>query len=111
MSSFLYSLFFGGMVGWALVSPDRVAPSRMVGVSASNNLPLHHEVQKFSSCTDSPGWSHKKGRKMVLCVYVVLGSCYGTLTITIATHAFLTKCITSQTGHMAACQNITSSCS
>jgi len=32
---------------WALVSPDGVAPSRMVGVSASVNLPLHHEVQKF----------------------------------------------------------------
>ena len=36
----------------------------MVGVSASVNLPLHHEVQKFSSDTGSPGWSRKKGRKM-----------------------------------------------
>jgi len=27
---------------WALVTPDGVAPSRMVGVSASVNLPLHH---------------------------------------------------------------------
>ena len=36
---------------WALVSPDGVAPSRMVGVSASVNLPLHHKVQKFSSGT------------------------------------------------------------
>jgi len=38
------------MEGWcrlALVSPDGVAPSRMVGVSASVNLPLHHTVQKF----------------------------------------------------------------
>jgi len=35
----------------ALVSPDGVAPSRMVGVSASVNLPLHHKVQKFSSGT------------------------------------------------------------
>ena len=26
---------------WAPVSPDGVAPSRMVGVSASVNLPLH----------------------------------------------------------------------
>jgi len=25
--------------------------------SASVNLPLHHKVQKFSSGTDSPGWS------------------------------------------------------
>jgi len=29
---------------WALVSPDGVAPSFMVGVSASVNLPLHHKV-------------------------------------------------------------------
>ena len=55
---------------WVLVSPDGVAPSRIVGVSASVNLPLHHEVQKFSSGTGSPGWSQKKGRKMV----VVCGS-------------------------------------
>jgi len=33
----------------------------MVGVSASVNLPLHHEVQKFSSGTGSPGWSRRKG--------------------------------------------------
>jgi len=49
---------------WALVSPDGVAPSRMVGVSASVNVPLHHKVQKFSSGTGSPGWSRKK----VVCV-------------------------------------------
>jgi len=36
-------------------------------VSASVNLPLHHEVQKFFSGTGSPGWSQKKGRKMVVC--------------------------------------------
>jgi len=35
-------------------------------VSASVNLPLHHEVQKFSSGTGSPGWSRKKGRKTVV---------------------------------------------
>ena len=59
---------------WALVSQDGVAPSRMVGVSASVNLPLHHKVQKFSSGTGSPGWSRKKGRKTVVvwCVIVVL---------------------------------------
>ena len=34
---------------WALVSPDGAAPSRMVDVSASVNLPLHHKVQKFFS--------------------------------------------------------------
>ena len=54
---------------WALVSPDGVVPSRMVGVSASVNLLLHHKVQKFASGTSSPGWSRKKGRKMVVVVY------------------------------------------
>jgi len=29
---------------------------------------LHHKVQKFSSGTSSPGWSWKKGRKMVVVV-------------------------------------------
>jgi len=61
------------MVGWwrwALVSPDGVAPSRMVSVSASVNLPLHHEVQKFSSDTGSLGWSRKKDRKTVAVVVV-----------------------------------------
>jgi len=30
---------------WALVSADGVAPSLLVDVSASVNLPLHHEIQ------------------------------------------------------------------
>jgi len=55
-----------------MVSPDGVAPSRMVGVSASVNLPLHHKVLKFYSGTGSPGWSRKKGRKTVVVVVVVL---------------------------------------
>jgi len=55
----------------ALVSPDGVAPCQMVDVSASVNLPLHHKVQKFSSGTDSPGWSRKKGRKVVVVCGVV----------------------------------------
>jgi len=50
-----------------LVSPDGVAPVRMVCVSTSVKLPLHHKVQKFSG-TGSPGWSRKKGRKMVVVV-------------------------------------------
>ena len=53
----------GGWWRWALVSPDGVAPSRMICVSASVNLPLHHKVQKFSSGTGSSGRSRKKGRK------------------------------------------------
>jgi len=60
----------GGWWRWALVGSDGVAPSRMVSVSASVNLPLHHKVQKFSSGTGSPGWSRKKGRKIVVVVVV-----------------------------------------
>jgi len=37
-----------------MLSPDRVAPSQIVSVSASVNLPLHHNVQKFSFGTSSP---------------------------------------------------------
>ena len=53
---------------WALVGLDGVAPSRMVSVSASVNIPLHHKVQKFSSGTASLRWSRKKGRKTVVVV-------------------------------------------
>ena len=42
--------------GGLLISPDGVAPSRMVGVSASVSLLLHREVQKKnSSGAGSPG--------------------------------------------------------
>ena len=68
--SLMYKGIMGGWWRWALVSPDGVTPSRMVGVSASVNLPLHHKVQKFSSGTGSPGWSRKKGRKTVVVVDV-----------------------------------------
>jgi len=54
-----------------MVSPDAVAPSRMVSVSASVNLTLHHKVQKFSFGTGSSGWSWKKGRKTVVVVVVM----------------------------------------
>jgi len=54
------------MVEVALVSPDGLAPIRMVSVSASVTLPLHHKVQKFSSDTGSPGWSWKRGHKTVV---------------------------------------------
>jgi len=59
-------LHIWGWWKWALVSPDGVAPSWMVSVSACVNLPLHYKVQKFSSGTSSPGWSWKKGRKTVV---------------------------------------------
>ena len=72
----VYILYNGGWWRWALVSPDGVAPSWMVGVSASVNLPLYHKVQKLSSGTGWPGWSQKKGRKMVVCVstYYIKGN-------------------------------------
>ena len=50
-------------------------PSRMVGVSASVNLPLHHKVQGFSPGAGSPGWSRKKGCIMVVCVCVLCCFC------------------------------------
>ena len=50
----------------ALISPDGVAPNRMVSVFASVNLPVHHEVHKFSSGTGSPRCSQKKGCKTVV---------------------------------------------
>jgi len=55
-----------------VVSLDGVAPSRMVGVSASVNIPLHHKVQKFSSGTGTSGWSQKKGCKMVVVLFRLL---------------------------------------
>jgi len=60
---------------WALISPNGVVPSRMVSVSASVNLPLHHKVQKFSSGTGSPGWSQKKGRKTFVMWWMSLVKC------------------------------------
>ena len=60
----------GGWWRWALVSPDGVAPNRLVCVSAFVNLPLHHKVQKFSSGTGSPGWSRKRTVKRLRRVYV-----------------------------------------
>ena len=65
----------GGWWRWALVSPDGVAFSRMVGVSASVNLPLHHKVQKFSSGTGSPGWPWKRGHITAVCVCVCVLQC------------------------------------
>jgi len=58
---------WGGWWRWALLSPDAVAPSRMVGVPAAVDIPLHHTVQKFSSGTGSPGRPRKRSVKW-LCV-------------------------------------------
>jgi len=56
---------YGGWWKWARVSPDGVAPSRMVVVSASVTLPLHHKVQKLSSGTGC----RKKGHKTTVVVW------------------------------------------
>jgi len=64
-ASGLYKM--GGWWRWALVSLDRVAPIRMVGVSASVNLPLQDKVQKFSSGTGSPGCPRKRALKRLWC--------------------------------------------
>jgi len=57
----------GAMVEVGTGGPDGVAPSRMVDVSASVNLPLHHKIKKFSSGTGSPGWSWKRAIKRLWC--------------------------------------------
>ena len=58
----------------SFVSPAGVASSRMVVVSASVGLSLHHKVQKFSFGTDSTGWSRKRAVKRIWCglCFVVL---------------------------------------
>jgi len=57
----------GGWLTWALVSPDGVAPSWIVCVSASVNLPLHHKVQKFSMAQALPGGPGKRAVKWLWC--------------------------------------------
>jgi len=58
----------GGWWRWALVSPDGVAPSQMVGVFASVNLPSHHKVQKFLFWHRLTGVVPEKGPKTVAVV-------------------------------------------
>ena len=60
----------GGWWKWALVGPDGVAPCRMVDVSASVSLPLHHKVQMFYPGTGCPGWCGGKlmGTSVVICL-------------------------------------------
>jgi len=57
----------GGWWRWALVSPDGVAPSRMVGVSVSVNLPLHIKSRSSLLALAHPG-GPGKGREMVVTV-------------------------------------------
>ena len=59
----------GGWWRWALVSPDGVAPSRMVSMSASVNLPLHHNTMSRSSllAPAHPGGPGKGAVKRLWC--------------------------------------------
>ena len=66
------SMYYRLQRGLQLIMRGGLAPSRLVGVSASVNFPLHHKVQKFSSDAGSPGWSRKKGHKTVVVVLVVV---------------------------------------
>ena len=63
-----------------MLSLDGVAPSQMVAVCASVNLPLHHKVQKFSSGTAHPDGPGKRAVKWLWCgggiQYVALEAFY-----------------------------------
>ena len=50
-----------------MVSLDGVAPSRMVGVFASVNLPLHHEVRSSLLAPAHPGGPGKRAIKWLWC--------------------------------------------
>jgi len=41
---------------WLVRNPDGMAPSRMVGVSASVNLPLHHMCGRGGEPSEAEGW-------------------------------------------------------
>ena len=52
---------------WALVSLDGVAPSQMVGVSASVNLPLHHKCRSSVMAPAYPSGLGKRAVKWLWC--------------------------------------------
>jgi len=59
--------------GGSLISLDGVAPSRVVGVSASVNLPLHHKSPEVLFWHRLTRVVLEKGRKTAVCVG---GYCY-----------------------------------
>jgi len=93
----------GGWWRWALVSLDGVAPSPVVGMPASVNLPLHHEVQKFSSGAGSPGWSRKRAVKR-------LWWCGGGFCMPWVSVSALILLVDWQDGHLTCFQNTCSGC-
>jgi len=64
----------GGWWRWALVSPDGVAPSRMVNVSASINLPLHHKVRSSLLAPAHPSGTGKRAVKRLWWLWCELWS-------------------------------------
>ena len=50
-----------------MVSPDGVAPSQMVGVSASVNLPLHIKSRSSLLVLAHPGGPRKRAIKWLSC--------------------------------------------
>ena len=69
---------------WALVSPDGVAPSRVVGVSASVNLPLHHKVQCSLLALAHPDGPGKRAVKWLWWLLLV---------VTVRVSHRVTKCV------------------
>jgi len=53
----------GGWWRWALVSPDGVAPSQMVGVSASDDLPLQTKSRSSLLAPAHPSGPGKRAIK------------------------------------------------
>jgi len=62
-----HKIYGGVWWRWALVSPDGAAPSRMVSVSASVNLPLHHKVRSSLLALAHPGGPGKRAIKRLWC--------------------------------------------
>jgi len=62
----------GGWWRWSLISPDRMAPSRIVSVSTSVIFPctMDHKSTRFLLAPAHPGSPGERGRKMVVCVCV-----------------------------------------
>jgi len=56
---------YGGWWRWALISPDGLVPIRMVGVSASVNLSLHHKNDKSRSFLLAPAHPGGPGKRAV----------------------------------------------
>jgi len=57
----------GGWWRWALLSPDGVAPSRMVSVSASVNLPFHHKSRSSLLASSHLAGPGKRAVKWLWC--------------------------------------------